>query len=624
MSSISSSSTTRVSEPAAKRDRRTLPAEDRWYRAATLAELEASGVKTVSLDGRTLVLWRSDGRVYALDNRCPHMGFPLDRGTCARGILTCHWHSARFDMRTGGTFDQFADDMQVFPVEIRGEDIWVNTASQRDMRTYYRTRLHDGLEQNIRLILAKSAIALVSGEGTEGESREPFCTGVEFGTRNRAMGWGQGLTMLTCLANLLPHLDTEDRPRALYHGLDAVARETAGAAPRFVLKPLPGAPPDVSTLKQWFRQFLEVRDEEGAERVLVSAVHAGVSSVDLADMLFAAATDHHYISIGHALDFTNKACEALDLAGWESSRAELVLGSVVRGIAAGTRQEESNAWRHPIDLVVILDGAFSQLEAAVADGLRHRGTWNGETALSNLLLLDSPQQSVDALLQALREGATEEQVAAAVSYAAALRIARFHTSNEFGDWDTTLHTFSFAHAVHMGLRRLCHTQAPRAEAGPPALLRGAFDAAMSVYLDRFLNIPAASIPQPDGIRRDGKRSDALLHDFLALLDRQQQVNEAGALVAHYLAAGGDDRRLLATLGKALLREDRDFHTIQTMEIAVREYELRRGTQGAAHFLIAAARYLAAHAPTARAQGQTYTIALRLHRGEQIYEGASTP
>jgi hypothetical protein len=31
-------------------------------------------------------------RVFALDNRCPHMGFPLDRGTVEDGILTCHWH----------------------------------------------------------------------------------------------------------------------------------------------------------------------------------------------------------------------------------------------------------------------------------------------------------------------------------------------------------------------------------------------------------------------------------------------------------------------------------------------------------------------------------------------------
>ena len=44
-------------------------------------------------------------------------------------------------------------------------------------------------------------------------------------------------------------------------------------------------------------------------------------------------------------------------------------------------------------------------------------------------------------------------LAGTVAYAAALRIARFHTANEFGDWDTALHTFSFANAVHHGLRR---------------------------------------------------------------------------------------------------------------------------------------------------------------------------
>ena len=36
-------------------------------------------------------------------------------------------------------------------------------------------------------------------------------------------------------------------------------------------------------------------------------------------------------------------------------------------------------------------------------------------------------------------------------------------------------------------------------------------------------------------------------------------------------------------------------------------------------LIAAARYLAAHAPTQRAQLQTARIALRLDRGDSLYE-----
>ncbi len=583
-----------------------------WQRVAALPEFDARGCKTVHVAGHTLVLWRSNGQVYALDNRCPHMGFPLDRGTCRDGILTCHWHSARFDLRTGGTFDQFADDVQVFPVEVRGDEVWVDVGGERDLGTYYRVRLRDGLEQDIRLVLAKSAIALLDEDG---DAREPFGMGLAFGVHHRSMGWGQGLTMLACFGNLLPYLDADDRPRAVYQGLDAVSRETAGSAPRCVLKPLPGPTPDAPTLKRWLRQFLAVRDDEGAERVLVSAVRAGVSRAELAEMLFVAATDYRYLQIGHALDFVNKALESLDLVEWEPELAEAVQSSLVGGIAQGSRQEESNAWRHPIDLVALLEAAFQQIPDALAEGRTARGAWAGRVALAEQVLGDDPQANIDALLEALQAGATPQQVAGAVSYAAALRIARFHLSNEFGDWDTTLHTFTFAHAVHMGLRRIA--SAPEPEVAQAEVLRGAFDAAMSVYLDRFLNIPPAKIPEP---QPDGRTPEALLEMFLPLLDTQQQVNEAAELVASHLVAGGDDQRLLALLGKALLREDRDFHSIQTVEAAFSEYGLLRGRPEAAHLLIAATRYLAAHAPTSRAQGQTYHIALRLHRGEKLFEG----
>jgi hypothetical protein len=91
------------------------------------------------------------------------------------------------------------------------------------------------------------------------------------------------------------------------------------------------------------------------------------------------------------------------------------------------------------------------------------------------------------------------------------------------------------------------------------------------------------------------------------------------LVAAYLVSGGRPDRLLAMLGKVLLREDRDFHTIQMVETAFRQFGLLGGTPAGVHVLVAAARYLAAHAPTVRAQGQTYQIAYRLHRGECLFE-----
>ncbi|MCL6512159.1 MAG: hypothetical protein K6U78_15925 [Anaerolineae bacterium] len=325
-------------------------------------------------------------------------------------------------------------------------------------------------------------------------------------------------------------------------------------------------------------------------------------------MLFAAATDHRYIDVGHPLDFTNKALEALDIVGWTPENAELVLTSLVNGYANADRMEESNAWRNPIDLVAILQRVFENLERVGHEAAEKRTKLDEQhcTQLVDVLLGDDPQASADALLNALRDGVSDVDLAGIVAYAAALRIARFHTSNEFGDWDTALHTFTFANAVHQGLRRT-HSR---------ELVRGVFDAAMSIYLDRFLNVPAARIPSPNDKRH------ASLDDLPALLDRQQQVDAAGEAVAQLLYDGVEPRKVIAMLGKLLLREDRDFHTIQCIEAAVRQHEMLAGTPAATHVLIAAARYLAAHAPTMRAQGQTFNIAQRLARGERLFEEGS--
>ncbi len=573
-----------------------------YVRAASLAHVRTRGCLAVHVDGHALALFSHGDRVFAVDNRCPHMGFPLDRGTVKDGILTCHWHHARFDLASGGTFDQFAGDVRSFPVDVRDGEIWVDLAPHTDPRDYQQARLGDGLERNIPLVLAKAVIGLLDGGD---DPVVPFRVGLEFGARYRQAGWGQGLTILTCMMNLVPVLSADDRPRALYHGLSAVARDCDGQAPRFAVRPLPTLPSDPAVVKRWFRQFVEVRDAEGAERCVASAVRAGWDHAEMADMLFGAATDHRYIQIGHVLDFTNKAFEALDVAGWE--HAEPVLTSLAQSYAAADRMEEDNAWRHPVDLVGILETAFDVLPDARGEGRRdRRQAWNGWNALIPVLLAGDPQVIADALLDALREGATEEDLAAAVSYAAALRVAQFHTSNEFGDWDTALHTFTFASAVHQGLRRTRSIE----------LLRGVFDAAMSVYLDRFLNIPPAHLPEA----KTPGDPQALLRDLPDLLDRQQQVNAAGGLVARYVHGRGDPAKLQAALGTLLLREDRDFHTIQMVEAAFRLHaRLRENPDAASTVLVAAARYLAAHAPTVRAQGQTYQIAHRLHRGERLFE-----
>src|SRR6266571_1233245 len=100
--------------------------------AGSFAELKARGMLLTKVGTHGVcVIWH-DENLYAVDDRCPHLGFPLHRGTVHDGLLTCHWHHARFDLCSGGTFDQWADDLRRFPVELRGDEIFVDLSPRDD------------------------------------------------------------------------------------------------------------------------------------------------------------------------------------------------------------------------------------------------------------------------------------------------------------------------------------------------------------------------------------------------------------------------------------------------------------------------------------------------------------
>src|SRR5215211_6957025 len=97
----------------------------RQVRVCSVEELERDRYRVVAAERRTILVLTDQGRVFALDNRCPHMGFPLHRGTVRDGILTCHWHHAKFDLAGGCTLDPFADDVPAFPVALRDGTVFV-------------------------------------------------------------------------------------------------------------------------------------------------------------------------------------------------------------------------------------------------------------------------------------------------------------------------------------------------------------------------------------------------------------------------------------------------------------------------------------------------------------------
>ena len=210
---------------------------------------------------------------------------------------------------------------------------------------------------------------------------------------------------------------------------------------------------------------------------------------------------------------------------------------------------------------------------------------------------------MSSLLDAVRAGGTPEQLGRALAFAAALRITRFHLNNDPGDWNSVHHAFTTANALHQALVRQ----------PTPELHRGLLHGALRVYLDRFLNVPAARLPQSTA---------ATLDELARCWEVQGAVDEAGQAAYGFLRAGGRREELVAALGHALVQEDAGFHWFQVVEAGARQaMAWPEGSEESALILTGVARFLAAHTPTRRELATVVRTAARLRRGEALYADA---
>lgn len=76
-------------------------------------------LRSVTAEGRPLVVAMVDGRLYAMDGRCSHMGFDLSRNRPDGHMVTCKLHGAQFDIRTGERVrNASAHDLKAYPVVV--------------------------------------------------------------------------------------------------------------------------------------------------------------------------------------------------------------------------------------------------------------------------------------------------------------------------------------------------------------------------------------------------------------------------------------------------------------------------------------------------------------------------
>lgn len=97
------------------------------HRVAAIDEIPERGGIAVDVGEKRIALFRKDGEVFALDETCPHRGGPLHSGVLDREVVLCPWHQWQFDLRTGCSPVNPLSRVKVYPVQLDGADVWLET-----------------------------------------------------------------------------------------------------------------------------------------------------------------------------------------------------------------------------------------------------------------------------------------------------------------------------------------------------------------------------------------------------------------------------------------------------------------------------------------------------------------
>jgi nitrite reductase (NADH) small subunit len=94
-----------------------------FIRVAKASDLEEGKGMIVTVNGTRIALFRCEGEVFAIKNRCPHMGGDLGEGYLTGDLVHCPWHGWRFSLRTGKNPAADVVAVPTYEVKIEGDEV---------------------------------------------------------------------------------------------------------------------------------------------------------------------------------------------------------------------------------------------------------------------------------------------------------------------------------------------------------------------------------------------------------------------------------------------------------------------------------------------------------------------
>ena len=296
------------------------------------SEFEKKGKNLVFKEGsKQILLLEAHGRVFALDNRCPHEGYPLSQGvldskSCA---LTCNWHNWKFDLETG-TCISGGDRVATYPLSIKGKEIRIDLREPdpdavfgtivEDLKTAFFNRGRGRMCRELARLTFHGLDPLRVVEKAVLWSYEKL----EEGTTHAYAGLADWITLYKKSS------DREDKIICLVEALDHMAFDCLRHGD------YPYHRGNEAFSKEGFLAAIENEETKKAEGMALHALEEGWGFDDFDELLSEAALTH-YSNFGHSLIYVVKARELAQT--FPTIHKALVL-SLVRYLCSYPTREE--------------------------------------------------------------------------------------------------------------------------------------------------------------------------------------------------------------------------------------------------------------------------------------------
>ncbi|HSX19927.1 MAG TPA: non-heme iron oxygenase ferredoxin subunit [Gammaproteobacteria bacterium] len=90
-----------------------------WVTVAKPSEIENQGCKLIEISNVAIAIFNLDGQFFAIKDDCPHQHMPLADGLVEGDTITCPYHTAKFNIKTGQLLAPPAcDNLTIFPCRV--------------------------------------------------------------------------------------------------------------------------------------------------------------------------------------------------------------------------------------------------------------------------------------------------------------------------------------------------------------------------------------------------------------------------------------------------------------------------------------------------------------------------